>query len=106
MKRYYSEVVSIEIAKKIEDKLGYVYYMKSNNAVNITYAEVFDMLMEYDIDAEVYLSMTRSEDNRIAEKIYAWIVNTPHGEHESGEEDSMSWHKAAETAINKALELI
>ena len=71
-----------------------------------SYAEVFDWLRDIGIEVEVYLSMTRLDAaKKPVQKIYAWNVFSRHSE-ANGEEDEMSWHEAANAAIEKALELI
>lgn len=119
--KHYTETISPDLAKKLKEKgmpieMQPLYAQEAPNARGIvkagvgiycpSYAEIFDWFLDKGIKIEIYLSMTRLDAAKNpVEKIYAWNVFSRQIE-VNGEEDSMSWVEAADTAIIKALELI
>lgn len=99
MNRYYTETIPVTLAEKLKEK-G-IHPLRDtrmegwlNSGDNITYAEVFDWLMEKGII--LYLNATY--------KHFFWRIETVEGIVQI--EEFESWREAAENAIEKALTLI
>lgn len=91
--------ISIVEDKPVVDEDGKQWYRPS-------YAEVFDFFLDRGLDVEVYLVMSVERANCI-EKDYEWVINSDkNGNEARGDADCMTWHEAANAAIEKALELI
>jgi len=120
--RYYTETIPTSLAEKLKEKgmpieMQPLYAPEAPNARGIVkagvglwcppYAEVFDWLMERGIDVEVALSMIIDVKNEGKKRVYFWTVGSLDNiNYEYGEDDNMTWHEAANAAIEKALELI
>lgn len=112
--KYHTSTIPPALAEKLKEK-GMVIAnvtdpMTGEKSCLYTYAHIFDWLMsEKDIDIEIRLMIRRSAKVRsvmkCVERLYGWkvsrnnnLTNVMDGE--------LTWHEAANAAIEKALELI
>ena len=113
--RYYTETIPNDLGAKLEKAgmpIDWVDDSLEEQPIKAyhcetMYCEIFDWLMERGIDAEVALSRIIDVKNEGKKRVYFWTVGSLDNiNYECGENDNMTWHEAANAAIEKALTLI
>lgn len=98
--KYYTDTISIDLAKKLKEKgapeVEWVYYNYGGIKMTPNYAEVFDWLMS---EKRQYVWI--EPHFRVSDERFSFRINSS-----SDERIFDTWYEAATKAIERALELI